>query len=111
VSPADAELVTLAAVLPVATGAVMLWLRRDERWLSEAATERAFHPATRDGAGLLVLLIGPLAGALAIALHYLKTRTGWRRAVYPFAGALGYYAVIMLVLVVVSICLGQDLDL
>jgi multisubunit Na+/H+ antiporter MnhC subunit len=108
--PADVELLTLAVVLPVATVAVVLWLRLDERRLSESQLEHCFEPVTRDATGLLVLLVGPLAGVVAIAAHYLKTRRGLRRLVYPLAGALGYYCILTAVVIVVSLCLGESLE-
>lgn len=68
---ADLEIVETLTLLVVRTPLLIGWARRDERSMSEAELERAWHPATRDLAALLI-------GSLALFVHSLKARRNWR---------------------------------
>jgi hypothetical protein len=108
--PVDAELIVMGAMLTVCTPAAPLMLRWWERRLPEDRLESAPLPATRDAAGLMVLMLGPIGGLAAIAVYFIKTGRGVGRVLGPVAACALYYALLFVTVVVVSLILGQDLD-
>lgn len=68
---ADLEMVQTFTLLVVRTPLLIWWIRRDERAMREAELARAWHPATRDLATLLI-------GSLALFIHSLKARRNWK---------------------------------
>ena len=68
----------------VTTGLTFAVILMDEGWMSEERLQRAWPPSSRDAA---IIAFGPLA----IILHFLRTRGGFRTMRRLFLGnALGY---------------------
>ncbi len=101
-SDQDAELVSLALLLPVSAAASAAFFRWDERRLSEAQLESAFRPATRGLATASTVLLSPLAPALWIAVHVFRTRQRAAR-LWALVAFLGYVAFVFLVAVVIGV--------
>jgi hypothetical protein len=101
-SEQDAELVSLALLMPFCAGGSALFFRWDERRLSEEALESAFLPATRGVATATTVLLSPLAPSLWIALHVARTRRGLGR-LWAIPAFLGYVAFVFLVALVIGL--------
>lgn len=101
-SDQDAELVSLALLLPVSAAGSALFFWWDERRLSEEQMESAFRPATRGLATASTVLLSPLAPALWIAVHVFRTRRG-PACIWALPAFLGYVAFVLLVAVVIGV--------
>lgn len=95
---ADIEVIQILTTLAVRLPAVMLWLRHDEKRLTETQLERAWFPATRDLAAFML-------GSLALAWHYLRTRRSLRGLAYAIAALVVCEGATALLLEGVELCL------
>lgn len=105
------ELIASWVVTTVLTFAVIML---DERWMKPERLERAWPPSSRDAA---IVAFGPLA----ILVHFLRTRGGFRSARMAFLGiplglgmgVVALFAVSIVGSIVVNIVLmiaGQPVD-
>lgn len=91
----DVEMVQALTVLLVRTPLLLWALRRFERYATDAQLERAWAPATRDLATVLI-------GSLTWLVHVLKTWRSWRGL------ALGVGGMVLVELVTAFVLEGED---
>jgi hypothetical protein len=92
------NVVELALSWIVTTALTFAVVLLDERWMSEANLERAWPPSSRDAA---IVAFGPLA----ILVHFLRTRGGfrtWRRFFLGIPLGLGMAVVSLFIISLVG---------